>query len=157
MTDKGFTLFDQCLHMSSQEEECICSSWEDSKMYTPGSIASSQRMLTEINESGATAKIRIWDGKWYCQTFKAFRIISSKIKISLLILSWWNSSCLHIQICFLLSYELKMFFQVFVPKVYRSVVLKNKSWWTVIIIFINKLRICQSICFNISTQSKEWE
>ena len=85
MTDKGFNLFHQCLHMCSQEEECICSSWEDSKMYTPGSIASSQRMLTEINKSGATAKIRIQDGKWYCQTFKALRIISSKIKISLLI------------------------------------------------------------------------
>ena len=35
--------------------------------------------------------------KWYCQTLKAFRIISSKMKISLLILSWWCFSCLHIQ------------------------------------------------------------
>ena len=31
----------------------------DSKMYTSGSIANPQRMLTEINESGTIAKIRI--------------------------------------------------------------------------------------------------
>ena len=31
----------------------------DIRMYTSGSIADSQRMLTEINESGAIAKIRI--------------------------------------------------------------------------------------------------
>ena len=36
-------------------------------------------------------------GKWQCQTLKAFRITSSKMKISLLILSWWYFSCLHIQ------------------------------------------------------------
>ena len=31
----------------------------DSKMYTSSSIANSQRMQTEINESGTIAKIRI--------------------------------------------------------------------------------------------------
>ena len=35
-------------------------SWGDSKMHTSSSIVNSQRMLTEISESGAIAKIRIW-------------------------------------------------------------------------------------------------
>ena len=56
MTDKGFNLFDKCgsrcIHLSPQEEECISSSRGDSKMYTSGSLASSLRKLTEINESG---------------------------------------------------------------------------------------------------------
>ena len=64
MTDKRFNLFDdcavRCVHLSPEEEECTSSSWWDSKMYTSGSIANSQSMLTEINESGAIAKIRIW-------------------------------------------------------------------------------------------------
>ena len=60
MTNKGFNVFDECVHLSPQEEECISSSWGDSKMYTSGSIANSQRMLTEINGSGAIAKMRIW-------------------------------------------------------------------------------------------------
>ena len=62
MTDKGFNLFDKCatrcVHLSPQEEECTSSSWGDSKIYTSGSIANSQRMLTEINGSGTVAKIR---------------------------------------------------------------------------------------------------
>ena len=60
MRDKGFNLFDECacscVYMSPQEEECTNSSWGDSKVDTPGSIAGSQIMLSEINESGATAK-----------------------------------------------------------------------------------------------------
>ena len=64
MTDRGFNLFDECaarcVHLHPKEEEYTSSSWGDSKMYTSGSIANSQRMLTEINESGAIAKIRIW-------------------------------------------------------------------------------------------------
>ena len=35
-----------------QEEECISFSEGNNKMYTSGSIANSQRMITEINESG---------------------------------------------------------------------------------------------------------
>ena len=35
-------------------------SGRNSKMDTFGSIANSQRMLTEINESGAMDKVRIW-------------------------------------------------------------------------------------------------
>ena len=68
LTDKGFNVFDgcasRCVNQSPQEEElqeeeCNSSSSGDSKVYTSGSIASSQRMPTEINESGAIAKIRI--------------------------------------------------------------------------------------------------
>ena len=59
MTDKGFNLFDECasrcVHLPPQEEEWTSLSWGDSKMYTSGSIASSQRALTEINDSGAIA------------------------------------------------------------------------------------------------------
>ena len=63
MTDKGFNRFDECAarcaHLRPQEETSF--SWGDSKMYTSGSIANSQRMLTiEINESGVIAIIRVW-------------------------------------------------------------------------------------------------
>ena len=64
MTDRGFNLFDECaarcVHLRPKEDEYTSSSWGDSKMYTSGSIANSQRMLTEINKSDAIAKIRIW-------------------------------------------------------------------------------------------------
>ena len=77
MTDKGLNLFDECasrcVHLSPQEKECTSSSWGNSKMYTSGSIASSQRVLNKIKETCAIAKIRInkdFSGKWYCQTFK---------------------------------------------------------------------------------------
>ena len=97
--DKGYIFFNECaarcVHLFPQEEQCTYSSWGDSKMYTSGSIANSQRMLIEINGSGAIAKIKIW--KWYCQTLKTFKIIFSKTKISLVILSWWYFGCLHIQ------------------------------------------------------------
>ena len=56
--------------------------------------ANSQR----INEDGALAKIGIWVVKWYSQTLKTFRIITSEVNISLLILNWWFLSCLNIQI-----------------------------------------------------------
>ena len=55
-------------------------------MYTFGGIASSQRMPTEINESGAIAKIRISVESDTVECSKVFRIISSKMPISLLIL-----------------------------------------------------------------------
>ena len=61
MIHKGLNLFDECaarcVHLSPQE--CTSSSWGDSKIYTSGSIANSQRMLTEFTESGIVAKIRI--------------------------------------------------------------------------------------------------
>ena len=64
MTDKGFNLFDECpsrcVNLFPQEEEYTSCSWGNSKMYTSGSIENSQMMLTEIIESGAIAKIKIW-------------------------------------------------------------------------------------------------
>ena len=60
MADKGFNLCAaRCVHLSSQEKESTSKNTQDSKVYTSGGIANSQRMLTEINESGAIAKIRI--------------------------------------------------------------------------------------------------
>ena len=63
ITDKGFNVIDgcttRCVHLFPQEEECTSSSWGDSKMYKSDSITNSQRMLTEVNESGAVAKIRV--------------------------------------------------------------------------------------------------
>ena len=64
MTDKGINLSDECaarrVHLFPQEEDWTSSSWGDSKMYTSGSTTNSQRMPTEINESDAIVKIRIW-------------------------------------------------------------------------------------------------
>ena len=77
------------------------------------------------------------------------------MEISVAILSWSYFSCMHIQRFFLLSYELNVFFQIFVPKVYSSLVLENNSLWTVDIIFINKLHISWKIYFNILIQSEE--
>ena len=101
VTNKGFNLFDECsarrVHLFPQEKQCTSSSRGYSKMCTSGIIGNSQRMLTEINKRGAIAKIRIWVESDAVKHLKAFRIISSKMKISLLILSWWNFSCLRIQ------------------------------------------------------------
>ena len=63
MVDKGLNLFDECVaecvHRCPYVEECISSSWWDSKMYTTGTIANSQRMPTKINKNGAIAEVRI--------------------------------------------------------------------------------------------------
>ena len=56
-------------------------------MHTSGSIASSQRMLTEIKERGTIAKSRISVERYTVKHLKAFRIISGEMPISLLILS----------------------------------------------------------------------
>ena len=64
--------------------------------------------------------------KWYCQTLKAFRIISSEMKISLLIWRWWCFSCQHIQ-----RIDIQYTDQF---------VLKNNSLGIADIIFINKLQ-----------------
>ena len=92
MIDKVFNLFDECasrcVHLSPQEEECTSSSWGDSKMYTSGSIASSQRMLTEIKESCTIVKIMVSVESDTVKHLKAFRAISSEMANSLLILSW---------------------------------------------------------------------
>ena len=98
MEDKGFTnLFDECafrcVYLFHKEEEHTSSSWGNSKMYTSGSIVNSQRMLNEINENGAIVKIRIWVGSDTVKHLKEFRIISSEMQISLLILCWSYLSC----------------------------------------------------------------
>ena len=56
-------------------------------MYTSGSIANWQRRLTELKESAAIAKIRIWVEYDTVKNLKTFRIISGEMQISLLILS----------------------------------------------------------------------
>ena len=56
-------------------------------MYTSGSITSSQRMLTEINKIDDIAKIRISVESDTVHQLKAFKIISSEMSVSLLILS----------------------------------------------------------------------
>ena len=56
-----------------------------SKMHTSRSKANSQRVLTEINESAAIAKIRISLEKDTTKRLKAFRIISSKMPISVIL------------------------------------------------------------------------
>ena len=100
MTNKGFNLFDdcavRCVHLFPEEEEYTFSSWGDSKTYTSGGIAYSQRMLTEINKSSAIAKIRICVESNTVKHLKVFGIISSKMHISFLTLSWWLFGCLHI-------------------------------------------------------------
>ena len=59
MIGKGFYLLDKCaarcVHLSPQEK-VHSSCRKGSKMYTSDSITNSQRMLTKINKSGATAK-----------------------------------------------------------------------------------------------------
>ena len=46
VADKDSNLFDEyaaeCVHLCLQEEESTSSSWGDSKIYTPGPIATSQ-------------------------------------------------------------------------------------------------------------------
>ena len=68
---------------------------EDSKMYISESIGNSQGMLIEISEYDAIAKIMIWVES-DVSNIKDIRIISSKMKVSLLILSWWYFICLYI-------------------------------------------------------------
>ena len=48
---------------------------------SPGSIANSWRMLTEINKSSAVAEIRIWVESDYVKHLETFRIISNEMQI----------------------------------------------------------------------------
>ena len=73
-------------------------------MYTSGSIASLQRLPTEINESGAIAKIRISVESDTVKRLKTFRIISSEMPLSLLILSLQYFICLRIQFFFIFTF-----------------------------------------------------
>ena len=51
--------------------------------------------------------------------------------------------------------SLKYVFKSFCPRYTRK--LKNNSFWTVDIIFIEKLQISRRIYFNVLTESDEWE
>ena len=61
MTEKGFNLFHECaarcVHLLPQEEECTSSAM---LCCTFSSIANSQRIQTEVNESNTIGKIRIY-------------------------------------------------------------------------------------------------
>ena len=129
-------------------------------MYTSGSITNLQRMLSEINESGAFVPVKIYVES---DTINVLEQLPVKchmlISFSTLCLQMYSEKCFNIYFL-----ELKIFSQIFESKVYESVVLKNNSLWTVLwtvcIIFINKLQISCRSCFNILTQkyvSEEWE
>ena len=102
MTDKEFNLFDgygiTCVHQFPQEEECTTSTWGDSKICTSSSKCTHLFEFTEDanwnKRKWHYSQIRILSRKWYCQTLKTIRIISSEMKTLLLILSWWCFSCL---------------------------------------------------------------
>ena len=79
-------------------------------MYTSGSIAGSQRMLTEIKESGTIAKTRISLENDTVKHLKAFRIISGEMPISLLILSYILAVCIF-RFFFNFHMSLKCFFK----------------------------------------------
>ena len=129
-------------------------------MYTSGSITNLQRMLSEINESGAFVPVKIYVES---DTINVLEQLPVKchmlISFPTLCLQMYSEKCFSIYF-----HELKIFSQIFESKVYESVVLKNNSLWTVLwtvcIIFINKLQISCRSCFNILTQkyvSEEWE
>ena len=84
-------------------------------MYTSDSIASSLRLPTEINESDAIDKIRISVESDTVKRLKAFRIISSKMPISLLILSNILVACIF-RYFFYFHISLKCFSKSFCPK-----------------------------------------
>ena len=60
MSDKGLNIFDECaaecVHLASGR---IVPHLPENKMYTPDTIANSQRMPTKINKNGAIAKVKI--------------------------------------------------------------------------------------------------
>ena len=91
ITDKGFNLFGECAarcaHLFPQEEQCTPSSWGGSRMYT-----SSILMYTS-----SASSIANWQSIQTVKHSRHFRIISSKMKVSLPILSWWCFNCLQIQ------------------------------------------------------------
>ena len=132
----------------------------DSKIYTSESIANSQRVLTEINESGAIAKVAIWMESDLVKHLKTFRIISSEMSTWLLTLCWWHFSCLRIWIIFCIYFHMSLiFFLIFAPKIYRSVVLKNNRLRTLQFSITNfKFLRGHVLIFQFkSIESEEWE
>ena len=63
MAGKGLNLSDgcvaECVDQCTQEEKCTSSYCGNSEMYTPGTIANSQRIPTKINKNGAIPKVII--------------------------------------------------------------------------------------------------
>ena len=63
MEDKSLNLCDECavecVYFRPQQEQWTCSSWRDSKMYTPSIIANLQRTPTKTNKNVTIAKVRI--------------------------------------------------------------------------------------------------
>ena len=117
MTDKVFNVFDECasrcIHHTKESAPCLPEGTVEC-IYTFGSIASSQRMLTEINESDTIAKIKISVESDTVKHLKAFRIISYEMPSLFLIIQVDDILVVYSDI-FLLSYELKMFFQILCP------------------------------------------
>ena len=67
MSDKGLNLFEEygaeCVHLHSGRIVYLFFLRGQYNVYTPGTIANSQRTPTEINKNGATAKVRILVGQ----------------------------------------------------------------------------------------------
>ena len=62
MAHNGFNLFDECavryIYLSPKAKDCASFYWKDSKMYTAASIPNSQKISSDINKTGAIAKVR---------------------------------------------------------------------------------------------------
>ena len=91
MTGKGCLHSQMCKSVRS-EKECTFSSWGDTEMCTSDRVANLQRMLTEINESGAITKVIILVEKDTGKHLKTFRIIFGKMSLSPHVLCWWQLS-----------------------------------------------------------------
>ena len=67
----------------------------DSKMYTPGTIANSQRTSTKI-KNGAITKVRILVEQVVLLRYvNTIRVIANEMPVLLLNLRWWYFSCLQ--------------------------------------------------------------
>ena len=111
-------------------------------------------LLGLINKTGTIAKVRILVESDTVKHLMTFKIISSEKQYHFL--SYVDDIlvvCKFIQRNFLIFTFMRLkwgFFQTFVTKVYRSVLLKIIS---VYIILINKLQVSWRSCFNILTQN----
>ena len=91
MVDKGLNMMNLLPDLyicPPQEEQCTSFPWGDSKIYTSGTIADSQRMLPEIIKSGTIAKVRVLVESYTVTHWKTFRIISSEMPIWFLLICW---------------------------------------------------------------------
>ena len=116
-------------HLCPQEEECTSSSWGDSKMYKPSTIANSQRKPIKINKNDSIAKISVLVEQvratikilyLYIIIFifmiaTIFRTISNEMFALRLILCWWYFSYLQMysEKFFNVYFYEQMFFEIF--------------------------------------------